>query len=218
MLRGWLRTWQQKGRSWQMRRRWGRGWQRGSRQQIGMYAAKQQTADSCFFVFCISRQVLTILLTLLMSVGLPLMPQKVEQQLQQSQSQLEDAQKQLAAAAALAEARLKEKAAADKEWAERLAAKELEAGGKLRDAEAKIKDLEDRGKQQMVERWHMLLAVCSECQSSAAAGALLTAAGCSSTGIKVWFRNLLLPAAFSWQACSCPRRCLRLRVSCRSTT
>jgi hypothetical protein len=76
--------------------------------------------------------------------------QKVEQQLQQSQGQLEDAQKQLAAAAALAEARLREKAAADKEWADRLAAKDEESGSKLRDAEAKIKDLEDRGGQQLL--------------------------------------------------------------------
>jgi chromosome segregation ATPase len=77
-------------------------------------------------------------------------PQKVEQQLQQSQSQLEDAQKQLAAAAALADTRLKEKAAADKEWADRLAAKDQETGSKLKEAEAKMKDLEDRGAQLLV--------------------------------------------------------------------
>lgn len=71
--------------------------------------------------------------------------QKVEQQLQQSQDLLEDAQKQLAAAAAVADARLKERAAAEKEWADRLASKDQEAAAKFKEAEGKIRELEERG-------------------------------------------------------------------------
>lgn len=71
--------------------------------------------------------------------------QRLEQQIKvKYQQQTEDLQQQLTDATAQADARLKEKTAADKEWAKRLAAKEKEGQGRLKDAEAKIQQLEDR--------------------------------------------------------------------------
>lgn len=51
----------------------------------------------------------------------------------------------MVAANDLAESRLRDKAAADKEWGRRLAAKDKEAAAKLRDAEFKLKELEEKG-------------------------------------------------------------------------
>jgi len=71
--------------------------------------------------------------------------QRLAQQCCAAQAQLDDAQRQLAAATTLAEARLKEKAAADKEWAQRLSAKEKEMAGRLKDADSRARELEERG-------------------------------------------------------------------------
>lgn len=71
--------------------------------------------------------------------------QKLEQQLAAVQVQAESAAQKAAAASELAEARLKEKAAADKEWGRRLSARDKEASAKLRDAEAKLKEVEQQG-------------------------------------------------------------------------
>lgn len=73
--------------------------------------------------------------------------QRLEQQIKtRYQLQVEELQQQLSAASAQAEARLKEKTAADKEWAKRLAAKEKEGQGRLKEADAKLKELEERSK------------------------------------------------------------------------
>jgi hypothetical protein len=72
--------------------------------------------------------------------------QKLEQQLAAAQAATEAASQQAAAATELADAQLKEKAAADKEWGRRLSAKEKEAASKLREAEARLRELEDKGK------------------------------------------------------------------------
>jgi hypothetical protein len=58
---------------------------------------------------------------------------------------VDDLQRQLAAAAGLAEARLRDKAAADKEWAKRVSAKEKEAQGRLKEVETRLKESEERG-------------------------------------------------------------------------
>lgn len=71
--------------------------------------------------------------------------QKLEQQLAAAQAAAEAASQQATAATELAEARLREKASADKEWGRRLSAKDKEAAAKLRDAEGKLKELEEKG-------------------------------------------------------------------------
>jgi hypothetical protein len=71
--------------------------------------------------------------------------QKLEQQLAAAHAATEAAQQQATAAAELAEARLKEKTSADKEWGRRLSAKDKEAAAKLREAEARLKELEEKG-------------------------------------------------------------------------
>jgi len=71
--------------------------------------------------------------------------QKLEQQLAAAQAAAEAASQQATAASELAEARLREKASADKEWGRRLAAKDKEAAAKLREAEGKLKELEEKG-------------------------------------------------------------------------
>lgn len=73
------------------------------------------------------------------------MLQKLEQQLTAAQAAAEASAQQAAAATELAESRLKEKTAADKEWGRRLSAKEKEAAAKLREAEARLRELEDKG-------------------------------------------------------------------------
>eukprot|EP00879_Flechtneria_rotunda_P031409 GHRR01034315.1.p1 GENE.GHRR01034315.1~~GHRR01034315.1.p1 ORF type:complete len:328 (+),score=147.26 GHRR01034315.1:453-1436(+) len=70
--------------------------------------------------------------------------QKLEQQLSVTRDQMDELQKQLAATTGLAERRLQEKASADKEWSKRLTAKDKEGVGRLKDAEAKIKELEEK--------------------------------------------------------------------------
>jgi hypothetical protein len=74
-----------------------------------------------------------------------LLLQKLEQQLAAAQAAAEASAQQAAAAAELAESRLKEKTAADKEWGRRLSAKEKEAAAKLKEAEARLRELEDKG-------------------------------------------------------------------------
>lgn len=69
---------------------------------------------------------------------------------QKLEQQLEAAAQQAAAATELAETRLREKAAADKEWGRRLSVKEKEAAAKLKEAEAQLRELQDKGKQQGV--------------------------------------------------------------------
>lgn len=70
--------------------------------------------------------------------------QKLEQQLAAAQAAAEAAAQQAASATELADTRLKEKTAADKEWGRRLAATEKEAAAKLKEAEARRRELEDK--------------------------------------------------------------------------
>lgn len=103
---------------------------------------------------CRSKCCSSVLLLLVPDRAAPSPPppaqQKLEQQLAAAQAAAEAAAQQAAAATELAETRLREKAAADKEWGRRLSVKEKEAAAKLKEAEAQLRELQDKGKQQGV--------------------------------------------------------------------